>query len=150
MLLTIGVSCGAGCFRGLVKTLFALASWLVAALGTPLVASSISVRFGWDQHPGGLWVVVFIALFVLVRVAGHALARGLQASGLGGLDRLAGTFFGLARALLIIVLVVGGARMLGADDSQSWRSALSRPLLDALVHWIDPHLPRPAGGTRMT
>jgi membrane protein required for colicin V production len=95
-------------------------------------------------------LIVFLALFVIVRLVGRALAKGLRASGLGGVDRLTGALFGLARAAVLIVLVVGVGRLMGADRGAGWVNATSRPLLDAIAHQIEPFFPQRLSGIRTT
>ncbi|MFN9911409.1 MAG: CvpA family protein, partial [Pirellulaceae bacterium] len=48
-------------------------------------------------------MLCFLMVFVAVRFVGFLLAKGLKATGLGGVDRLAGGLFGLARAGLLVV-----------------------------------------------
>ena len=150
VLLSIGLSTGYGLITGLARTIFGLASWIAALIGTPLLAPSLIAATGWGEYGIGVWVVLFIGLFLMVRMVGSALAKGLKASGLGGVDRVTGGLFGLARAAVLIVLVVAAARMLGADRQAGWRNAFSRPLLDALVHQIEPYLPQRVSGIRTT
>ncbi|MCX7275187.1 MAG: CvpA family protein [Burkholderiales bacterium] len=150
VLITLGLSSVLGLVRGLVRTLFGLASWLVALLLTPVLAPLLIDRIELAQFAIGIWVLLFIGLFALVRVSGHALAGGLRATGLGGVDRLGGALFGVIRALALIVLVVAGATLMVFDREPMWRDAASRPLLDAIADWIEPHLPRRESGIRTT
>ena len=150
VLLSVGLSTGYGFFVGLARTIFGLASWVAALIGTPLLAPLLIANTGWAQYGAVVWVIVFLVLFLLVRLVGNALAKGLRASGLGGVDRLTGALFGLARAAILIVLVVGAAHLMGADRGAGWLNAASRPLLDAIVHQIEPFLPQRLSGIRTT
>lgn len=150
VLLAVVLSTGYGFILGLARTLFGLASWVAALIGTPLLAPLAIASTGWTQYPLAMWVIVFLALFLSVRLAGIALAKGLKASGLGGVDRLSGALFGLARAAVLIVLVVSVAYLMGAQRGAGWRASLSRPLLDAIVHQIEPFLPQRLSGIRTT
>lgn len=150
VLLSLGLSAGYGFVFGLARTLFGLAAWAAALIGTPLLAPMVIQGTGLGAHPAFVWVVLFIALLLLVRAVGVALSQGLKASGLGGVDRISGGLFGVVRALVLIVLVVACARMLGVDRGPGWREAYSRPLLEALAHWIEPFLPQRTSGIRTT
>ncbi|HPU52806.1 MAG TPA: CvpA family protein [Burkholderiaceae bacterium] len=150
VLLTLGLSTGYGFFTGLARTVFGLASWVAALIGTPLLAPMVIASTGWTQHAMVVWVILFLVLFLLVRMIGGALAKGLRASGLGGVDRLTGALFGVARAAILIVLVVGAAHLMGADRGAGWLNAFSRPLLEAIVHQIEPFLPQRLSGIRTT
>jgi membrane protein required for colicin V production len=132
-----------GLLSGLVRTVFALAGWVVALLGAPIATPILLDATGWDLHPFFVMVVLFFALLVAVRLIGAALARALSSIGLGGVDRLLGAVLGVARALLIIAVVAAAARWLGADEKPSWQQALTRPLLERLVAFVEPLLPAP-------
>mgnify|MGYP006276990169 CR=1 FL=1 len=135
------VSVALGLVRGLVRTAFALASWVVALagalLGSPLIISAIGI-----QAP--VWALalpVFLLLFLATRFAGSLIATGLAAIGLGGLDRLLGALVGLARALIIFAIIVLVGAAAGFDRGAAWREALCRPLLDEIASRLMPHLP---------
>ena len=150
VLVVVVMSTGYGFMLGLARTIFGLASWVAALIGTPLLAPPLIASTGWTQYGAAVWVIVFLVLFMLVRMSGGALAKGLRATGLGGVDRLTGALFGLVRAAALIVLVVGVAHLMGADRRAGWLNAMSRPLLDAIVHQIEPFLPRRLSGIRTT
>ena len=150
VLLAVGLSTGYGYIIGLARTIFGLASWVAALIGTPLLAPVLIAKTGWGHYGAAVWLIVFLALFVIVRLIGRALAKGLRASGLGGVDRLTGALFGLARAAVLIVLVVGVGRLMGADRGAGWVNATSRPLLDAIGHQSEPFLPQRLSGIRTT
>lgn len=140
-----------GLVRGIVRTVFGLAAWVVALVGTPLLAPAAVEASAMHQQPWVVFVVLFIALFVVVRFAGVLLARVLGKLGLGGADRSLGALLGAARALVLIALAVVLARSFDLHRSPEWRQAVSRPLLDAIVQWAEPYLPPSrASGVRRT
>jgi membrane protein required for colicin V production len=118
------VSVALGLLRGLVRTAFALASWVVALvgalLGSPLLISALGVA--------------------------APIARGLAAVGLGGLDRMLGGVIGVARAVIVFAIIALVAALAGFDRDPAWSGARCRPLLDEITARLMPHLPlRPAG-----
>lgn len=139
-----------GLLRGMVRTVFGLAAWVVALLGTPLLAPAAMQASAMQQQPWVVFVLLFIALFVAVRVSGALVAGALGKLGLGGADRGLGALVGAARAAVLIVLVVVIARAFDFHRAPAWREALSRPLLDAIVLWAEPYLPSRASGIRRT
>lgn len=139
-----------GLIRGLVRTVFALAAWVVGVLGVP-IASPPVIRALPDGVPHPVvYLVVFLLLFVAVRLLGSLAARGLRGLGLGGADRLLGAVLGVVRAALVILLAAVGAHLAGVSKHPSWTQALCRPLLDALVHRAEPFLPERLSGVRRT
>jgi membrane protein required for colicin V production len=146
ILLVLVLSVLLGIFRGMIRTVFGLAAWAVALFGTPMVAPATVQLSKMQQQPWVIYVLLFIFLFVLVRVSGALVARGLGKIGLGGVDRLFGGVIGVARALLLVAVVVVVARMFDMHRHPSWKNSLSRPLLDAIVQAAEPYLSvRPAG-----
>ena len=99
---------GEGPYMGL----FSLASiaalvWIVIAFG-PARNSPQNVSFWGIGHANRdpAILLVFIAVYILLRVAAGALTRRIhQTSALGGADRIVGAGFGAARALVVLGLV---------------------------------------------
>ena len=135
------ISVALGMLRGLVRTVFALAAWIVALIGTPLATGPLLALTGWSLHPLFVAVLVFFVLLVAVRLLGGLIARALAKVGLGLADRSLGAVLGVVRALIIVTIVALVARHLGADREAAWQQALSRPLLYELVSWVTPYLP---------
>ena len=150
VLLAFGLSIGLGMVRGLVRSVFAIGAWVIAFLGTPLVGTVATDAFGLQA--GGLWIylVVFVLLFVAVRVIGGLVAGGLQKVGLGSADRLLGAVLGVVRALVVVAVAALVGATVGWNREPAWREAQSRPLLDTLVERLQPFLPERVSGIRKT
>ena len=143
------ISTALGLFSGLVRTVFALAGWVAAFVGAPLLAPMLISATGWDLHPLFVMATLFFVLLIMVRLAGVLLARALAKVGLGSVDRGLGAVLGVARALLIVAIAAVLGRALGVDQDPAWTQAVSRPLLDEMVALADPLLPDRARGTRI-
>jgi len=150
VVIVVVLSVGFGLMRGLVRTVFALAAWGVGLLGVPLI-SPYALRMLPDAVPHPVvYFVVFLVLFVAVRMLGSLAARGLRGLGLGGADRLLGAALGTLRAAIVILLAALGTHLAGYSKHPSWTQALSRPLLDGLVQRAEPFLPERLSGVRKT
>jgi membrane protein required for colicin V production len=148
--IVVVLSVGFGLMRGLVRTVFALAAWGVGLLGVPLI-SPYALRMLPDAVPHPVvYFVVFLVLFVAVRMLGSLAARGLRGLGLGGADRLLGAVLGTLRAAIVILVAALGTHLAGYSKHPSWTQALSRPLLDGLVQRAEPFLPERLSGVRKT
>lgn len=150
VLIVFVLSVGLGLFRGLVRTVFALAAWVIGLLGVPLAGPSLGRMLPEEVPDAVIYVIVFVLLFVAIRMLGGMAAKALRGVGLGGADRVLGGALGTARALIIVTIVVLGAHVAGLSKQPAWQQALSRPLLDGLVMWAEPFLPERLSGVRRT
>ena len=144
------LSVGLGLVRGLVRTVFALGAWVVAVVGVPLAGPPLARVLPEAVPHAVAFVTVFLLFFVAVRVLGNLAARALHGIGLGGADRFLGAVLGVARAALVVLVVVLGAYVAGFSKYPSWTQALSRPLLDGMVRFAEPFLPEKVSGVRRT
>lgn len=150
VLLVAVLSVAGGLWRGMIRTVFGIGAWVVALVGAPLAAPVVIDATGMQSQPWVVLVALFVVLLVVVKIVGNLIARAIGKAGLGGADRAFGAVLGVARALLILLVVAVAAHALKLDQSPSWRASLSRPLLDAMVDWAAPYLPQRIGGIRQT
>jgi membrane protein required for colicin V production len=123
----IGVSCAFSLLRGFVKEALSLAAWLLATFVAIAFHERLAVVLArWIQTPSLQLILAFAALFVGTLLLGALLNKLLgtlvAASGLGGIDRLLGTVFGLARGLLIVMAIVIWLPMAMPVKSDPWWS----------------------------
>ena len=125
-LLVVLVSALVGYARGAIKELVTLFAFLVAALAAVWALPLGGKLFRGFVHPA--WagnatavLVVFVLVYIALRVAGSLLTRHVHSSRLGGLDRGGGAVFGVGRALVLagaFFLVFN--RITPADLSPKW------------------------------
>jgi membrane protein required for colicin V production len=144
------LSVGLGLFRGLVRTVFAFGAWVIGLLGVPLASPFLVGLLPAEVPRAVIYVLVFVLLFVAVRMVGGLAARAMRGVGLGGADRFLGAVLGIGRAVIIVLLVALGAHLAGLSKESAWQQAMSRPLLDGLVGWAEPFLPERISGVRRT
>jgi membrane protein required for colicin V production len=137
-----------GLLRGLVRTVFALGAWFVGLVGAALAGPQLLPYVGASIPGWVVYLAAFVVLFLAMRVLGTLVAKALRGLGLGGADRLLGGALGVARALLIVLLVAVGGHVAGLSREPAWQRATSRPLLDAMVRWVEPLLPERVSGVR--
>lgn len=147
------LSIGWGIWRGLVREVMSLASWVIAFLAANLFAAPLA-----ELVPPTLtrpeyrsliaFVGIFLATLVICTLGAVGLAKVVHAAGLGNLDRILGALFGLLRALIIVLaaaLVAGFTRL---PASPVWKDSISGPQLAAAASTLKPWLP-PALAGRM-
>jgi membrane protein required for colicin V production len=135
-----------GLLSGMVRTVFALAGWLVGFLGAPILTPVVLEATGWSLHPYFVMGMLFFLLLVVIRLGGAALSRLMSSIGLGGLDRTLGALLGVARALLVVGVAAVIGHQFDAHERPAWKQAISRPLLDEFVALSQPLLPTAGGG----
>jgi membrane protein required for colicin V production len=128
---------------GLVLVVSVLVGWLrgatrevttVAALVVEAIVAVFALRFSgpvarhaihtpWLANIAAI-LLVFVAVYILLRVAGGAVTRRIhQTSGLGGVDRTIGAGFGAARALVVLGLAnLTINAIMPADRMPTWIS----------------------------
>ena len=119
ILAVMGVSLVFGLFRGLLRELLSLVSWILAFwIAYRYSASVAQILDKALQNPTLSQAVSAVFVFVLVLVALMLLAslisKIFKAAGLAGMDRILGGLFGLGRAVVILfaALIVGGIPLL--------------------------------------
>ena len=136
------ISTGFGLWRGMIRTVFGLAAWILGIIGAPLVGMSLGEQFGIGGMP--MWVLyifAFLLTFMVVRLVGVLFLKGAQSVGLAGVDRLLGGALGVARAGLVILVVAVIAHRLGYSQAAAWQGAAARPLLEGMIEAAQPWLP---------
>ncbi len=127
---TVVLSALAGIWRGFVREVLSLLTWLCAFLGAlyfgPWVAEWLDVGSGNVRAIVG-YAAIFLVVLV-VGVAGQKLMAWLtDAAGLTGIDRALGLAFGVSRGLLICLVALIAIRPF-FEDADWWRAAVLPPV----------------------
>ena len=111
IIIVVAISSAFGLWRGLVKELLSLLSWIAALLvarvyGEPLAGVFVNMI----ESESIRYVTAFVLLFVMVIMIGtlinHFVAKLFTVTGLKFLDRLLGVVFGLARGTVIVLVIL--------------------------------------------
>jgi membrane protein required for colicin V production len=145
-LTVLGLSALLGLWRGLVQEVLSLAGWLAAFFVAPIYAS---VAATWLPMSGSSemlryaagFVVVFVAVLIATVLVSWLIKKLVSAVGLGALDRLLGSGFGLLRGCVVLLAVTVVVGMTPLRDNASWQSAKGTPWLQQLLHVLKPVLP---------
>jgi membrane protein required for colicin V production len=143
----LAVSVAVGVWRGLVREILSLAGWVVAFLAANLFAGPLSAHVPQavpspELRALAAFVVVFVAALFLSTLVAILLSRLVQAAGLGGVDRLLGAFFGVARSAVILLAFALLAGLTALPRQPGWKDSASGPWLAsaalALAPWLPP------------
>jgi membrane protein required for colicin V production len=134
----IGFSLLFGLWRGVMGEMIALAAWVAgifAAIEFGAQAGDIFLS-GISEH--GLrtlagCALVFAGVLLAMALVRLAVRRMVKALGLTASDRLLGMVFGLARGLLLVLILVAAGGMTEAPKQTWWRGAALAPPLETAV-----------------
>jgi membrane protein required for colicin V production len=150
LLAVVGISVAFALWRGFVREMLSLLSWVGAffvaryfgasvALMLPKIITQADLRLGLGYG------VVFLSSLLLFTLASILIAKLVRIAGLTLTDRVLGVVFGLARGVMIAVLLVlvGGLTVL--PHQREWREALFSPPLEKIALSMRPLLPDELG-----
>lgn len=114
-----------GAWRGFVREVLSLISWILAFVVSLRFAGEFSNWITPWVHAAVVRNVVahvflFFAVLLIGGLAGWILAKLVHSAGLGGVDRMLGAGLGLIRGALIVVVVVMVAAHSAARDESWW------------------------------
>ena len=150
LLAVLGLSFLLGLWRGIVQEVLSLAGWVaafyVSQMYAPLAAAWLPME-GSSQmlrYAAG-FVVVFIAVLVATVLVSWIVKKLVSAVGLGPLDRLLGSLFGLMRGVVILLAVTVFVGMTPMRDTDGWKQAQGAQWLQQFLHVLKPVLPADFG-----
>jgi membrane protein required for colicin V production len=132
--------------RGLVREILSLAAWVAAFLVASHFAADIAALLPAGMGSDTLRIIAgFAILLVGTLLAGAlvnlAIGQIIKALGLQLVDRGLGGLFGLARGVLIVLVLVILAGLTNLPSQPFWRDALLAPLCESAVRTAKPLLP---------
>ncbi|MFZ0487542.1 MAG: CvpA family protein [Arenicellales bacterium] len=135
-----------GFYRGFIRETLSLISWIVAFWAAFSFAEPASAYFTPYIDSSQLRIVAaFAALFVtallLLSVLSYLLYRLFLAGGVAGTDRILGGLFGIARAVVLVSVVLLLARLTAYPQEQWWRQSLLIRQLNPVVVFFYQLLP---------
>lgn len=133
-------------FRGLVKEVLSLVSWIAAFVVANAYSEDLAIMLP-DMIAGNMMrlIVAFVALFLGVRLLMALLSLAVEAmvkaGGLTVADRGLGGLFGLGRGIVIVLSVVLLCGMTSIPQQAFWKEALFSPLAETAAMTVKPFLP---------
>ncbi len=150
LLAVLGLSMLLGLWRGLVQEVLSLTGWVAAffvaqiyapqaAAWLPMEGSSQMLRYAAG------FVTVFIAVLIATVLVSWVVKKLVSAVGLGPLDRLLGSMFGLLRGMVVLLAVTVVVGMTPMRESEAWQHAQGAQWLQQFLHVLKPVLPADFG-----
>lgn len=128
-----------GLWRGLVKEVLSLLTWVAALVVARVYSEPLAgLMLNLIESSSLRYVTAFALIFILIMMLGtlinHFLSKVLTITGLKLLDRLLGTVFGLARGVIIVLVVMLITRVF-VSETEQWQQSLLIPDGLALIEW---------------
>ncbi len=147
VLLIVGLSALLGLWRGLVAEIFSLIGWVAASIIAWHYADTFAPHLP-ANWPGGAktqWLLAFAVLVIGVMIVAVLLSalmsRLTHTIGLGSLDRSLGTLFGMARGVLLMLVLAMVAQLTELPKQAFWRNAVLRPYVEKGITMLQPLFP---------
>ncbi|HSH41553.1 MAG TPA: CvpA family protein [Arenicellales bacterium] len=135
-----------GFYRGFIRETLSLISWILAFWAAFSFAEPAGVWFtGYIDSPQLRMVAAFAAIFVatllVLSLLSYLLCRLFLVSGIVGTDRLLGGLFGIARAVVLVAVLLLLARIPGYQQEPWWQQSVLIPRLTPVVLFFQDLLP---------
>lgn len=140
------LSVAVGLMRGLMLELAALLGWAAAFFGAfwvaPMLAPHLPIAGpGSVLNEAASFVCAFVAILILWGFAARLVRLMLHATPLRMSDRMLGAGFGLARGVVVLLLVATVVGSSPLETSPTWKRSRVAPWLNQALQEIDPLLP---------
>lgn len=140
------LSLGFGLWRGMVSEIIALVAWGLGIFAAFEFGADLGAMlpFGIEDTTVRALIgctLVFVGVLVVMALIRILILKAVKALGLSVSDRVLGMFFGLARGLLVTLLLVALGGMTAAPTQPWWRGATLAPPLETAVLAMKPILP---------
>jgi membrane protein required for colicin V production len=143
-----------GLWRGFVFEIVALLGWLVAYvaanLGAPWVADQLPASGSAAVRFWGAYVLVFIVVLVACTLLARLLRALVSVTPLTVVDRLLGGAFGVARGVVVLVIVGTLVTLSPFARAAWWRQSQSALWIDQALEGLKPVLPQSLHGRMAT
>lgn len=135
--------------RGFIREALSLATWLIAAYLAFTFSHSLSDSLsGLISSDSTRTVVAFVGIFLFIVIFGAIfnffIGRLITVSGLGLIDRFLGLFFGAARGILVVALVVMMIKGTSLIDRKWWQQSQLIPQFQPITATMEDLFPNQA------
>lgn len=142
----IALSAVISLIRGFVQEALSLATWIAAFALAWFFFRPLSVQLEpWIDVPSIRLGVAYGAILLLVLIVGalvNLLMKSLvESTGLSGTDRLIGIFFGVARGVVVVAILVLLAGLTPFPHDGWWHDSQLIPYFEQIALWMKTYLP---------
>lgn len=142
----IALSAVISLFRGFVKEAFSLFIWISAFwLSWMFFRDLAALLIQWISLPsarlGISFALIMIVVLIIGGIIGYLLSKLVEHTGLSGTDRLLGVFFGVARGVVIVAILILLAGLTPVPEDPWWKDSLLIGHFQEISVWLRDLLP---------
>ena len=142
----IALSAVISLFRGFVKEAFSLFMWISAFwLSWMFFRELAALLIQWISLPsarlGISFALIMIVVLIIGGIIGYLLSKLVEHTGLSGTDRLLGVFFGVARGVVIVAILILLAGLTPVPEDPWWKGSLLIGHFQEISVWLRDLLP---------
>jgi len=146
VLAILGLSVIVSVWRGAVREVLALASWVAAFVAAQTYAAPVAAYLpdsvaNVSLRLLGGFIIVFLVVFLVTALLAIVISKLVRAAGLGPVDRGLGAIFGLVRGILVVLTLVLLCGLTAVPRVPAWREAMLSPPLEAVAVSVKLFLP---------
>jgi membrane protein required for colicin V production len=143
----IGISVLLSVLRGFLREILVLVGWVAAFFVAKLFTLELAPLLPHAIPSDSLrvlsaFLILFLATLLVSGLLAIALGEVFKQVKLGWLDRMLGAFFGLARGVVAVSIIVLLCGLTSLPHEEGWRNAMFSAPLEALVVSALPWLPQ--------
>jgi len=135
ILLLLAFSCVAGLFRGLLREVVSLVTWVLAVLLSWHMAYLIEPHLGGALasaavRPWAARAIIFVVVMMAGAAAGALITHFVRLALLGSVDRMLGFLFGFLRGLVVLGLLAMLCHAVRLSDERWYRDSTLVPYVE--------------------
>lgn len=133
-------------WRGFTREALSLVGWVLAFWVALTFSDNLSAVLARhiDSPTARLFIafaLLFIGTLLLAALINYLVWQIIDKSGLSGTDRILGIFFGLARGILVVAVLVLLGGMTPMPKEESWQHAQLMHYFESLARWMAHFMP---------
>lgn len=142
----LALSAAVSLMRGLIAEVLSLVSWLTAFVAARMFAEPFAETALTSVQPRALsltaaFVLLFLAVWLAMKLLRSFLSAAADSVGLGGVNRLFGGLFGLAKGVVLVTVAVTVCAFTDLPQTEDWQSSFTAPYFERLAQSAVPYLP---------
>lgn len=132
--------------RGFVREVISLVIWVAAIIVSFIFYQYIAGLLVNVIHSNSVRLVIsFVGLFLATLILGmlinYLIGQLVSNTGLSGTDRVLGVIFGIARGILVVVLLMMLAGLTPFSREEAWQDSVLIPQFEPIENWVKSLLP---------